>query len=125
MKRNGIIAVSLVGVFFIVFHWYNNFFSKESLAGEYINKNYNYEGMLTEIPYQPDTLRLYKNNSFTSSFFGNGNYKLKYDIMGTKIELIYDYEFGKAGYTTIITRLYGVNPKVILNKEKDHYFEKK
>ena len=103
---------------------YNNFFSKSTIIGIYVNTNYNYQPFLVEIPYVADTLKLLSNNQFESNFWGKGNYILLYKASGTEIELFYKYEFGKAAYQTSISRINWGNPKIILNKDKGHYYEK-
>ena len=113
----------LVGVF-VVFESYKNFISQGSVVGGYINKNFDYQGVLSDIPYQTDTLMLLSDNTFTSSYWGKGTYKLKYSLTGTKIELIYRYQYGLAGFSTTVTRLHGVTPVIILDELHNHYFEK-
>jgi len=113
----------LVGVF-IVYECYKNYISQESLVGGYINKNFDYHGVLSDIPYRKDTLRLLSDNTFTSSYWRKGTYKLKYSLTGTKIILIYRYQFGLAGFSTSVTRLNGVTPVIILDELHNHYLEK-
>ena len=113
----------LLGVF-VVYECYKNFISQRSLVGGYINKNFDYQGVLSDIPYQTDTLRLLSDNTFTSSYWGKGTYKLKYSLTGTKIELIYHYQYGLAGFSTTVTRLHGVTPVIILDELHNHYLEK-
>jgi len=123
MKKN-LIYVILGLAPFIAYYFYNNFFSAEALVGTYVNRNFHYQVRLVDIPYERDTLRLFENNKFSSTFWGNGTYKLKYSPMGTRIDLTYGYEFGKAGYSTRVTRRFGLNPKIILNDDQNHYLEK-
>jgi hypothetical protein len=116
--------ISLAVVLLILFHIYNNFFTKSMLIGLYENKNYKYTPFLPDIPYDADTLILLENNKFISSYFGKGNYKLLYSIKGTEIDLSYNYEFGTAGLNTSIRRLGFGKPKIILFELENHYYEK-
>ena len=113
----------LLGVF-VVYECYKNFISQRSLVGGYINKNFDYQGVLSDIPYQTDTLMLLSDNTFTSSYWGKGTYKVKYSLTGTKIILIYRYKFGLASFSTTVTRLQGVTPVIILDELHNHYLEK-
>lgn len=65
--------------------------SKKDAIGTYVNQNYE-RLCVAEISDKPDTLILYDNNKFISLYYGSG----EYEITGTKINLTYNYEFGKA-----------------------------
>lgn len=124
MKRKFInIFLSFIGIW-VAYYTYNNYFTQDNIVGTYINKNYDYVPTIVEIPYVPDTLTLFKNNQFASRFWGKGSYNITSSINGTKIELVYSYEFGKAGYQTFIKRLGFGKPKIILNGDRNHFYEK-
>ena len=108
----------------LISYCYNNFLTQENIVGEYINRNYNHPPFLTEIPYVSDTLVLFKDNHFESPFWGKGSYKITYTIRGTEIQLVYKYEFGKAEYKSSVTRMNWKNPKIILDRNRDHYYER-
>lgn len=79
---------------------------------------------MPDIPYVADTLTLFKNNRFESSYWGKGSYKIIYSLDGTKIQLTYRYKFGLAGYKASIERLNWRTPKIILDRDRNHYYEK-
>ena len=124
MKQKWIVISVIIFFILLTIHCYNNFFTKGMLIGNYINRNYNYSLNLVEIPHVPDTLSLFENNQFVSNYWGKGSYKIFYTVSGTEIELIYNYRFGKAGYRTSIKRLNFGTPKIILDTDRDHYYEK-
>ncbi|MCD0487347.1 hypothetical protein LPB86_03845 [Pedobacter sp. MC2016-14] len=109
----------------VIYFIYDNFFSKGMLVGEYVNKNYDYEPFLPEIPYEQDTLRLFENNKFRSHFWGKGTYKIFYTLVGTEIELYYKYEFGEAVFRGSLTRCFFGEPKLLLDPDRNHYLEKR
>ena len=94
--------------------------SIESMTGEYVNSNFNYEPIIAEIPYSIDTLILNNDYSFNSSYFGKGKFELKKD----RIKLIYNYEFGLSSYEAPIEIDSDGNPKIILFREKNHHYKK-
>lgn len=124
MKQKLISIIIIIVITFFLILGYNNFFTKEMLIGSYVNKNFNYSPYLVEIPYVPDTLTLYKDNQFVSNYWGKGSYNIFHTVKGTEIELTYNYKFGKAGYRTFIKRLDLGKPKIILNIDRNHYYEK-
>ena len=124
MKRKLIVVIVITATTFVICYAYNNFFTKGMLTGSYINQNYHYSPNKVEIPYSPDTLSLFKNNQFVSNYWGKGSYNIRYTVRGTEIELIYNYRFGKAGYRTSIKRLDFGTPKIILDIDRNHYYEK-
>lgn len=122
-KRLLILGVALIIIFGgIYFHI--NFFTKSMIVGTYINKNYNYTPFLPEIPYSIDTLRIFKDERFISSHWGEGQYKLSYSLKGTTINLSYKYEFGMAGYKIPVTRNCFEAPRLILYRPKKHHYSK-
>ncbi|MDB4920879.1 hypothetical protein [Mucilaginibacter sp.] len=124
MKRKLILVSKITVVTFVICCAYNNFFTKGMLTGIYINQNYHYTPNRVEIPYAPDTLTLLKNNQFFSNYWGIGSYEIFYTLGGTEIELTYNYRYGKAGYRTSIKRINFGMPKIILDIDRDHYYEK-
>lgn len=121
LKTIGLLFIGIA----IAYYLFANFIPKNEIVGTYVNTNYSYEPFLVEIPYQVDTLILYKDNTFKSNFFeGNGVYEISYAANGTFISLLYNYEFGKARFNSKIERLYSDNLKIILDDEKDHYYAK-
>ncbi len=121
MKKT--IKIGLVFVL-MVYYLYHNFFTNSILAGTYVNENYKCKSALVEIPHELDTLIILDNNKFTNSIWGNGVYKLSYSISGTKIQFIYDYEFGKAGFKTSINRSLFGHPKISLDEDLNYYYKK-
>ena len=62
--------------------------------------SYDYPGLLAEGPKRADQLILQENGKFESDTWGKGVYELD----GSRLQLSYDYEFGKAGYDCSISR---------------------
>ena len=99
-------------------------FSDKELVGSYKNVNYNYRPFLPEIPYVDDTLVLKDDFTFQSKHFGNGNYELKRSFLETEILLHYKYGMGKALFKAKIESDESGNPKFVLFRNKNHYYEK-
>ncbi len=97
---------------------------KSNIAGIYINKNYGKKICCIESPHKPDSLTLKIDGTLSSNFFGVGTYKVNYRLFETEIELHYENINGKAGYyTSFVNRLFE-QPKIIMNSDTNHYFEK-
>ncbi|OWP85397.1 hypothetical protein BWK59_00015 [Flavobacterium davisii] len=94
------------------------------MIGAYINENYNNKSSNIDTPKELDTLFILPNNKFKNSYWGNGTYSLSYSISGTRINLNYEYEFGKARFKSTINRTLFGNPKITLNKDLDYYYIK-
>ncbi len=124
MKRKPIFISITIIVVITISYAYNNFFTEKMIEGPYINRNYNNSSNKVEIPHVADTLVLLKNNQFSSGFWGKGSYRIIYSVRGTEIQLTYNYEFGKAGFRAFIKRLYFGKPKIILDHDQNHYYEK-
>lgn len=123
-KRLIIIIVILTSIILLASFIFNNFISKEALVGKYINKNYNYQPFIPDIPYVADTLIIKNTGNFRSSYFGNGKITLAYSISGTKVNFIYTYKIGKAILRRNVYRTFFSSPKIILYKEENHYYKK-
>ncbi|UUC46495.1 hypothetical protein [Flavobacterium cerinum] len=122
MRKGVIISLFL---FVIFLYFYNNFFASKMILGTYVNRNYNQSHSIAEIPNVADTLVILKDNKFISQYWGEGSYELYYTIKGTEIDLMYDYEFGKAGFRTSIDRImYFGGLKIDLFRDLNQYYEK-
>ncbi|HYF04474.1 MAG TPA: hypothetical protein VEC36_13915 [Patescibacteria group bacterium] len=133
-KKYFLIAIIISGLF-TFYQMYSNMFTTGMLIGTYVNRNYNYDGNLVEIPYVSDTLILLPNNQFISSYWGvgKGKYRIINKLLETHLELSYQYEgyqenyqskLGNALFATSISRLGFGTPKIILKEEENHYYEK-
>ncbi|WP_343799282.1 hypothetical protein [Gaetbulibacter jejuensis] len=98
--------------------------SKSSVVGVYANTNYGNEPCCLESPQKADTLTLKSDGTFSSGYYGNGTYKVSYGILTTEIDLTYEYEMGKAGHSTYFSNKIYEKPKIILNYDLNHYYEK-
>ena len=97
--------------------------SKNNLSGKYINTNFNNPICCVEAPHDSDTLILKDDGTFTSKFYGNGEFNIR-NGLNPEIEWTY-VEFGKkAIYKTYFTNKIFEKPKIILNADMDHYYEK-
>jgi len=93
------------------------------ITGEYVSNNA--QSLLEGPGRRGEKLFLLEDNKFKSDTWGNGTYKLKYTFGGTRIDLTYNYEFGKASYHTSINRSYFFGkPQILLDKDLEFYFEK-
>lgn len=117
LRLSGAILISI----FLISYAHKNFFTKSMIVGSYINYNFDYVPFIPDIPYSPDTLRIY-NNKFTSSYWGEGDYTLHSNLAGTRIDLTYAY--GKAGYNTDIERDFFGVPKIMLFRMENHCYQK-
>lgn len=124
MRRISIFGIGALLIGLIIGYCYNNFLSPNAIIGKYANKNFNHSHFLAEIPYVTDKLVLFRNNRFESTYWGKGSYHITYSLQGTKIQLKYKYSFGLAGYKASIERLNWGTPKIILDRDRNHYYEK-
>lgn len=124
MKRL-IIIISLVIFGLLFIEGLTNYASKTSLEGRYINNNTDYilEGP-RPISQGVDTLVIKKDYTFDSKTWGKGTYRVKPSIFGTRIDLTYDYEMGKAGYEMLVTSPMFRQERIWLDYDMDFYFEK-
>lgn len=122
MKKN-ILYICLSILVLIVFFTISFPVSDNNIYGKYANKNYQQPICCVEAPHQPDTLILYKNGTFESNYFGSGNYKLDSGFE-TNIEIYYK-DFGKnAIFRTYFENKLFDKPRIILNADMNHYYEK-
>ena len=98
--------------------------TKNSVVGVYANTNYGNKSCCVESPHKADTLNLKSNGTFTSEFYGNGTYEVSYGILTTEIDWTYEYEYGQAGHSTYFSNRIFEKPKIILNYDLNHYYEK-
>ena len=118
IKNNKILIIC---VLLIAFYLFKNFLSENMISGIYISNN---QKTLIDGPNFGDTLKILSNNRFESQTWGNGKYKLKHSISGTKINLSYKYEFGNAGYEMNIYRTFFGKLRIDLNSDLEYYHEK-
>jgi hypothetical protein len=95
---------------------------EKSIYGKYINNNTQpiLEGP-NSIEHGIDTLIIYENGKFESNAWGKGTYKIE---NRKRISFTYDYEFGKAGYNTNISKSTLGKIRIILNQDLNFYYEK-
>jgi hypothetical protein len=125
MKTKKVLFIISGIIIFLYLNYYlfNNYFTKKMIVGSYVNKNYQIEPWIEYIPYQADTLVLFHDGKFSSTFWGQGNYKISYSIRGTAIQLI-NKNPSNMGLNTNITRMGVGKPKIILFKDLNQYYEK-
>ena len=95
---------------------------KSGVIGTYISNEI--EPFLAETPNTADTLILKPDGTFTSGFYGDGNYDVDYGLFTTKIECTYDYEMGTARHQTSFRNKIYEEPKIILNSDLNHFYVK-
>ncbi|WP_298760596.1 hypothetical protein [uncultured Psychroserpens sp.] len=116
MKK--VIIMVLLGV--LVLLTYRCFyFSSNSLEGLYINNNTSpiLEGPSAKV----DTLKIYNDYTFENQSWGKGTY----EITGNRITFKYEYDYGKANFSTSIYRPALRNSiRITLNSDLAFYYEK-
>jgi hypothetical protein len=122
--RRILIGIGLILLIGILILQCNIPMTKKSVVGTYVNTNYEKERCCLESPHVADTLILKSNGTFSSGYYGNGNYNVNYGILTTEIDWTYEYETGKAGYSTRFSNKVFEKPKIILNYDLGHYYEK-
>lgn len=94
------------------------------LTGSYVNTNFEYGQFVAEVPHGQDTIILNSDRTFTSTWWGNGQYEIHYSLAGTNLGLTYDYEFGKVGFSSQIERRFSSEPRIVLVRDMNHYMKK-
>ena len=98
---------------------YDNFYTSNMIIGTY---TYDFPNAVPDGPCQGDHLILKENGNFKSDTWGNG----RYVISGSKLQLTYNYEFGKSGYEcSIYRKLFWGAPRLSIVRDLEYYFEKK
>ncbi len=87
------------------------------IVGEYISSNIDESAHISGIPKNGDILVLYKDGSYSSDFYGIGEYRLKQKLKGTEIQLLYHYEFGKAQFRANLSRSISGKPLIHLSDD--------
>lgn len=123
MKRINLIIVSLILICSLVYV-YKNIHTKGMIVGTYINYNFDYLPVVADIPHVADTLILSKDGKFNNSYWGKGDYEITRSLGGTKIELIYNYSFGKASFVTHIKRSLSGSLMIILVEDQNYYYKR-
>lgn len=122
MKRKLLIFILLGMISIIVFN-IDFPLNDRNIYGKYINKNFDNPTCCVEAPHTEDTLILDRNGTFKSKFYGIGTYRIENEMF-PEIELNCK-EFGKsATYKTYFSNKILQKPKIILNADLNHYYEK-
>ena len=98
--------------------------TRASVIGTYFNTNYENERCCVASPHRPDTLILKEDGTFSSDYYGNGTYEVSYGFLSTEIDWTYDYEIGKGYYSTQFSNKINERPRIMLNYDMNHYYEK-
>ena len=97
--------------------------SDSNIVGTYVLNNYE-KNIIAEIPSDNDTLILNSDKTFTSGFYGNGKYEINKNILTTKIQLHYNYEFGTASYKATIENKLFEKTRINLNDDLNIAYNK-
>ncbi len=114
-------VVGGVILFFVLFYLFRNFFSVWMVAGKYANTNYE-NSRIAEVPSRADTLILFDDMTFKSSYYGEGTYSLTYSFSGTEIDWV--YEHGRAGHNSQMKRGWLGNIEISLVSDLNQYYSK-
>ncbi|MBQ4915595.1 hypothetical protein J8L85_14160 [Maribacter sp. MMG018] len=121
MKRI-IIGIGLLILIGILIFRFDLPLKKSNIIGTYVSTETN--PFLTEVPHKSDTLILKADGTFESGFYGIGNYNVNYGILTTEIDWTYEFEMGQARQRTYFNNKVFEKPKIILNSDMNHYYEK-
>jgi hypothetical protein len=121
MKRI-ILGIGIILFIGILILGYDLPIKKSNVIGIYVSTET--QPSLADLPHKSDTLILKSDGTFSSGFYGNGTYNIDYGILKTKIDWNYEYEMGKAGHHAYFSNKIYENPKIILNSDLNHYYEK-
>ncbi|MEM6805676.1 MAG: hypothetical protein AAF696_30035 [Bacteroidota bacterium] len=113
-------------LFFIgsLIHVYHNYIPLWMLKGTYVNTNYEYGHFIAEIPYGQDSLTLHADKTFSSTYWGEGQYEISYSLYGTKLHLPYNEKLRVSGLNTTIKRRFFSSARIILVDDRYHYMRK-
>lgn len=120
MRKKIILIIVILGVLLFLFNKTQSF----DYSGVYVLRNYD-KNSVGEFPTNPDTLMLYPNLKFESSYYGKGSYKLKKEVFDETIHFTYKYEYGLAGIEMRVEHSFltsGV--KLILSTDQEIYYER-
>lgn len=117
------IALIIILIIFLVLYKYDRPLSMDDVVGTYINTDFNNKHCCVEAPHVNDTLILRSDSTFHSGFWGEGRYLIKTGSP-TELELEYDYEYGKAGYSTYFGSAIMEQQHIIINYDLSHRFVK-
>ncbi|MGL6125607.1 hypothetical protein [Chryseobacterium artocarpi] len=121
------IFLALFVIILVVFFILNiNFpLKKHEIYGKYVNRNFDKPICCVEAPHTEDTLILYEDKTFESKFYGAGTYIL-YNGINPEIELFYkDFNHSSSAiYKTYFLNGIFEKPKIMLNADMNHYYEK-
>ena len=120
MKRK--LIVFGIPLFFVVLNVFRNFLGVWMVEGKYVNTNYE-NSHLAEIPSRADTLILFDDMTYESSFYGKGTYTLKYELSGTSIDGSLGTSFASFGHKTINRSLLG-QIRISLDSDLKQYYGK-
>jgi len=81
----GFKVLGSIVLFFVILYSFRNFFTVGMLTGKYANTNYE-NSMIAEVPDRADTLILYDDMTYKSSYYGEGTFSLEYSFEGTHID---------------------------------------
>jgi hypothetical protein len=121
-KSKRILSVSAVCLIVIFVAKFDLSLSQGEIIGTYVNRNFD-RGCGTEISDKPDTLQLFAGNKFKSNYYGEGKYKVN-EGWPQNIELSYNYEFGKAGFSANSSSTFFESTKIMTNYDLNCYYEK-
>lgn len=97
--------------------------TNSSMAGTFVNTNYDKSPCCVEAPHTADTLIIRSDGTFYSQFYGEGTFKVGFDIYNPKMILDYDKN-GKGSIYTYCQNTLFEKTKIILNDQRSHYYEK-
>ncbi|MFD2162483.1 hypothetical protein ACFSJU_08760 [Paradesertivirga mongoliensis] len=118
MNRRTVLAIS-AATFIVLSFAYDNFYTTDMIIGTYV---YDFPWIVAEGPSKGDKLILKENGDFESDTWGKGVYKLD----GSRLQLNYSCEFGKAGFeTSIYRRFFWGKPRISIERDIGYYFRKK
>lgn len=98
--------------------------SINDVSGQYVNTNYHYEPFIVDIPYEADTLTLYENGTYSSSYWGEGDFKITSSGSAHYLTIFYQFELGLGSYKARLNDMGEGDYRIILDHDRGHYYRK-
>ena len=121
MKKSWLIIPTLGLILILgIYYRFDSSFSEKQVIGTYINKNFDNPICCVEAPHVSDTLTLNQDKTFYSNYYGHGTYKLEVGSWTTCIK----FNCSDLGVNTYFTKSISGTPRIILNYDMNHFYEK-
>ena len=93
----------------------------KKIIGKYV-KSESGAPSLKSVTNLPDTIELFSNGTYSSGYYGNGTYEIDKGLIKTKIS--WKFNNNEDTFPAYFTNKLFQNPKIMLNKNVNRYYEK-